>query len=67
MRSLLRQPLVHFLLLGALLLAGREALLLDGRSSASRRIALEPDRLEELREGFRAQTGRTPRRSRTCG
>jgi hypothetical protein len=60
MRSLLRQPLFHFLVLGSLLLAGREMLIQDASIPASLRIAIEQERLEELRQTFLDQAGRRP-------
>ena len=50
MKSLLREPLAHFLLLAGLLflIAGRQ----DGGGDLSRRIEVAPQRVEQLRTVF---------------
>lgn len=60
--SLIRSPLVHFLLLGVLLFVARSwlASTTAGTDEDSFRIALDPGRLAELEQGFLDQMGRRP-------
>lgn len=61
MKRVLREPLVHFLLLGAALFAiSRIVTPSTGRTAASRQITLTLDDLRQLQIGFAAQWQRPP-------
>lgn len=62
MRRALARPALHFLILGALLVAGDRFLCRDARETSSRRptIAIERERIEALRSGWLASTGEAP-------
>lgn len=65
MKALLRSPLLHFLLLGAVLFAvqakrSNDDLASDAADQAAHRITIEADRLAEIRSTFAQQMGRRP-------
>ncbi|MEX2207851.1 MAG: peptidylprolyl isomerase [Myxococcota bacterium] len=62
MRRALAGPALHFLILGALLVAGDRLVLRDTRELSSGRptIAIERARIEALRAGWLARTGESP-------
>ena len=66
MKTLLKEPLVHFLALGAILFAIGVARG-DGAGSATTRIALTPGVVERLIEGFRLTWQRPPTESEFRG
>lgn len=59
LRSVLRSPLLHFLLLGTLLFVARATPRASGDDAAGP-ISIAPERLGELERGFAEQTGRRP-------
>lgn len=63
--SILRSPLVHFLLLGALGFAARDRLgeLVLARTAKSPTVTIDADRLDGLRRGWQAEMGREPTRT----
>ncbi len=66
--AILRSPVVHFLLLGALAFAARDALRALGEHAlvlvaAPPRITLDAARIDALRRGWQAETGRPPTRA----
>jgi len=62
MRRVLSSPALHFLILGALLVAGDRLVLGDARATASERPAIEIERvrIEALRAGWLARNGESP-------
>ena len=66
MKRFIREPLVHFLLLGGILFAVGLARA-EGSSSTSNRIALTPGVIERLMEGFRMTWRRPPTESEFRG
>ena len=66
MRKLLREPLVHFLALGAVLF-GIGILRGEGAGPATNRIAITPGAVERLLEGFRLTWQRPPTESEFRG
>ena len=66
MRKLLKEPLVHFLVLGAILF-GIGVLRGEGTGSASNRIAITSGAIERLLEGFRLTWQRPPTESEFHG
>jgi len=62
MRRVVASPALHFLILGALLVAGDRLVLGDARASVSARptIEIERARIEALRAGWLARSGESP-------
>jgi len=66
MKKLIREPLFHFLALGAILF-GIGILRGEGSGSATNRIAITPGTIERLLEGFRMTWRRPPTESEFSG